>query len=95
MLQEEIEIFQQVLRVAETTSPNSHNSILLSTITRAQKIVENVEEIITENLLRQGGSTNRARKRNWVHHKTNIVHLCNRLKEARENVRDALVLDVL
>lgn len=95
MLQEEVENFQQVLRVAETSSHDSHNSILSSTISSARTIVETLENIITEKLLRQDGSTNRARKINWLHHKSNIAHLCNRLKEARQNIRDALILDVL
>ncbi|KAI1398654.1 hypothetical protein F4819DRAFT_467854 [Hypoxylon fuscum] len=89
-LHEQVQVFRCVLQAVQEIPRHSPNTALTSTLCRAEKIVEDLHQLLTIKLLRQGGKSDRTRRRAWLRNKSKIVMLRDNLRDARETLWVAL-----
>ncbi|KAI0101440.1 hypothetical protein F4776DRAFT_499381 [Hypoxylon sp. NC0597] len=89
-LDEQIEVFRCVLQTIEEAPRQAMDKAVTITLFRAQKIVEDLHQLLTVKLSSQSNGSNRARRRAWLKNKRKIVSLRDNLKDARETLSVAL-----
>ncbi|KAH7137331.1 hypothetical protein B0J13DRAFT_625105 [Dactylonectria estremocensis] len=94
-LQEQLCIFQRVLLAADAASQGHENDVLRCAISKTPGIMDELLQVLTIKLIKQGSGSGRARRRAWLRHKTKINSLKNKLTEAREGIFLALSTDIL
>lgn len=93
--QEQLCIFQRVLLAADAASQGHENDVLRCAISKTPGIMDELLQVLTIKLIKQGSGSGRARRRAWLRHKTKINSLKNKLTEAREGIFLALSTDIL
>ncbi|OTA92698.1 hypothetical protein M434DRAFT_31602 [Hypoxylon sp. CO27-5] len=89
-LDEQIEVFRCVLRTIEEAPKQSTDKGVVIALFRAQKIVEDLHQLLTVKLSSQSTGSNQARRRAWLKNKRKVVSLRDNLKDARETLSLAL-----
>ena len=85
-------LFRSVVQTLNTAAVLSMQNVLLRALSDARGIVEELYQMITVKLVRQGNGSGRAA---WWRNKSRIVRLHESLKEARANLLAALSADLL
>ncbi|KAI9869310.1 MAG: hypothetical protein M1813_000099 [Trichoglossum hirsutum] len=93
-LQEQVQIFRGILRTVEATREGLENEALDSTLSRARTIIEELYQVITLKLVREGRGSDKMRRLAWMRYKSKVVRLRDDLKDAREALLVALSTDL-
>jgi hypothetical protein len=92
--QEQVQIFRGILRTVEATREGLENEALDSKLSRARTIIEELYQVITLKLVREGRGSDKMRRLAWMRYKSKVVRLRDDLKDAREALLVALSTDL-
>ncbi|KAH8892096.1 hypothetical protein GQ53DRAFT_134116 [Thozetella sp. PMI_491] len=96
ILQEQLVLFEKILRVAESSSTDSTGSTVRLAVSNAREALDDLNETITVKLI-EGGAGRKfpySRRLNWLRCRDEVKRLGARLSVAREALRDALSIDL-
>lgn len=88
--QEEAHLFQEVLREVNNAVGDSPTGAVHEILLKAQKVLLDLNQMLTLKLLRSGEGSGRARRRAWLMNKGNITAIRDELKDVRVNLLIAL-----
>ncbi|KAL8920991.1 MAG: hypothetical protein Q9172_004255 [Xanthocarpia lactea] len=94
-LQEQLQAFLDVVESVDVTVNGSTQKTLHSSLSRARNVIEELHQLITVKLVRQGNGSGRVRRRAWLRNRRNIVRLQSKLKDVREALLGAICTDLL
>lgn len=84
-----------MLQAAEATAWSQEDKILSFTISRASKILEDLQKVINVKLITKGRGSDGVRRSAWLMNKAKIVALSDNLREARETLWVAISASLL
>ncbi|KAL8910060.1 MAG: hypothetical protein Q9171_004614 [Xanthocarpia ochracea] len=94
-LQEQLQAFLDVVESVDATVNGSTQKTLHSSLSRARNVIEELHQLITIKLVRQGNGSGRVRRSAWLRNRRNIVRLHDKLKDVREALLGAICTDLL
>ena len=94
-VQEQVELSHDTLEAAQAPTEISTQNILHWALSRARKIIEDLKQLITVNLIRHVDGSEWARRRAWVKNKHRIVKLRDNLEDARKFLFEAVNVNIL
>ncbi len=95
LLQEQLQIFHNVIQNAHNLNHSHKAGGMTTALSQGQKIMEELNQLITSKLLSWKDGSNCARRRAWVRNKGKILRLRNELKEARDAIIMAICTETL
>jgi hypothetical protein len=84
-----------VIQGINDLNQNPTESIVGTTLSRGQQIIEQLHQLVTVKLVKHGRGSDRARRRAWVRNKSKVLRLRDSLKEARETIVVALTANTM
>ncbi|KAJ3562321.1 hypothetical protein NPX13_g8609 [Xylaria arbuscula] len=94
-LQNQIEIFKNVLRLMQTTASETSTDNLRSPLSNSEQILGELSRTVHEIVLSHNGHSSATRRIRWYRSRRNIVKQCQRLKESRESLWLGIGSDLL